>query len=107
MALRPVIVLLLCLVIALTTVAPARAQNTAGGAVEAEIPTAPVEFDGNVLLHVRGVSSLPAAERAQLISKRLTEVAADNRIPVDALHVVEEQGASRIMAADHPVMTVV
>ena len=108
MSFRLLIALPLCLVMTLTTAEPVRAQNTtAGASVEAEIPTAPVEFDGSVLLRVRGVSSLPASERARLISERLTDVAADTRIPVDALHVVEDPGASRIMAADHPIMTVV
>jgi small-conductance mechanosensitive channel len=107
MSLRLLVLLAVGFFATLTNVEPVRAQIPADASVEAEIPTAPVEFDSSVLFRVRGVSSLPAGERAHLISERLTDVAADPRIPLDALHVVEDQGASRIMAADRPIMTVV
>jgi small-conductance mechanosensitive channel len=83
------------------------AQQTANTQVEGEVATAPVELDGAVLLTVRGASSLPAAERARLIEERLTAVAADTTIPVDSLRVVEGEGASRLMAGDRMIMTVV
>jgi small-conductance mechanosensitive channel len=107
MSLKALLVLPFCLVVALTTDVQPRAQDATGTSVEADIPTAPVELDGKVLLRVRGVSSLPAAERARLISDRLTAIAADRSIPVDALHAVESGGASRILANDQPVMTIV
>jgi small-conductance mechanosensitive channel len=107
MSFKVSIVLPLCLITTLATVERLTAQDTTGTAIEAEIPTAPVEFDGTVLLRVRGVSSLPAADRARLISERLLDIAADPRIPIDALHVVEDTHASRIMAADRPVMAIV
>src|SRR5437899_10628977 len=98
MSWKALVGLLLCLVVILATdERRLSAQETPGASVEADIPTAPVEFDGKVLLRVRGVSSLPAAERARLISERLTAVAADTNIPVDAFHAVESAGASRIV----------
>src|SRR5262245_16546703 len=97
----------LCLIAILSISERVRAQDTTGGASEAEIPTAPVEFDGTELLRVRGVSSLPAAERARLIGGRLENVAADKNIPVDSLHVVEAGGSSRIVAGNRTVMTII
>ena len=83
------------------------AQETANAQVEGEVATAPVELDGAVLLTVRGASSLPAAERARRIEERLTAVAADTTIPVDSLRVVDDEGASRLMAGDRTIMAVV
>jgi len=83
--------------------APLLAQETAG---ESEIATAPVELDGTALFTVRGVSSLPAAERARLIEDRLTAVAADPARPVDSLDIVEIENAARIMAGDRMIMGV-
>ena len=83
------------------------AQETANTQVEGEVATAPVELDGTVLLTVRGASSLPAAERARLIEERLTAVAADTTIPVDSLRVVDDEGASRLMAGDRTILAVV
>ena len=83
------------------------AQETANTQVEGEVATAPVELDGAVLLTVRGASSLPAAERARRIEERLTAVAADTTIPVDSLRVVDDEGASRLMAGDRTIMAVV
>src|SRR5262249_2067408 len=100
-------VLPLCLIATLSITERVRAQDTTGGATEADIPTAPVELDGTELLRVRGVSSLPAKERAQLIGQRLMDLAADTNTPVDALHVVEAGGSSRIVAGNRTVMTII
>src|SRR5690242_18776211 len=78
----------------------APAPASAPAASEAEIETAPVDLDGTVLFRVRGVSSLPAAERARLIHDRLAAVAADGSIPVDSLRVVDDERVSRIRAGD-------
>ncbi|HVG53383.1 MAG TPA: hypothetical protein VM846_03110, partial [Vicinamibacterales bacterium] len=88
---------------ALLCTAPLLAQETAG---EGEIATAPVELDGTALFTVRGVSSLPAAERARLIEERLSAVAADPARPVDSLNIVEVENAARIMAGDRMIMGV-
>jgi hypothetical protein len=85
--------LILCA--SLVAVPRVSAQGTTGAAVEAEIPTAPVEFEGSVLFRVRGVSSFPAPDRARLIVERLEAVAADRSIPLDALRVVDGRWPAR------------
>jgi small-conductance mechanosensitive channel len=74
---------------------------------DAGIDMAPVTLDGTVLFRVRGVSSLPAAERARAIEERLAAVAADPNVPVDSLQIVEDDGISRILAGDRPILGVV
>jgi small-conductance mechanosensitive channel len=85
--------------------APLLAQAPAES--DAEVVTAPVEVDGVALFRVRGVSSLPAAERATVIRGRLIEVAADRTIPVESIRVVEANGVSRIQAGDRLIAGVV
>jgi small-conductance mechanosensitive channel len=97
--------LILCA--SLVAVPRVSAQGTTGAAVEAEIPTAPVEFEGSVLFRVRGVSSFPAPDRARLIVERLEAVAADRSIPLDALRVVDGPMASQIVAGDRLLTTIV
>jgi len=104
--LRRVVVTLL-VVFALAGATAVRAQQTGAADADAETPTAAVEVDGVQLFRVRGVSSLPAQERAKTIRDQLTAVASDRSIPVDALRLVDANGVTRIAAADHPVMTVV
>jgi small-conductance mechanosensitive channel len=74
---------------------------------EAETSTAPVTLDGVVLFNVRGVSSLPAEERARRIEERLRAVAADPTVPVESLRMVESEDAIRIFAGDTLIMGVV
>ena len=82
------------------------AQDPAATQAEGEVVTAPVQLDGEVLLTVRGVSSVPAAERARLIAERLAQVAADATTPADSVRVVEEDSVSRIVAGDRLIMGV-
>ena len=74
---------------------------------EAETETAPVALDGAVLFQVRGVSSLPAGQRAQRIEERLRAVAADYTIAPETLRMVESEDAVRIFAGDTLIMGVV
>jgi small-conductance mechanosensitive channel len=98
---------LVVLLIALFT-APTRLHaQQADTSVEAEIATAPVELDGSELFRVRGVSSLPAATRANRIRERLATVAADRTIAVDSFRVVESDNVSRIVAGDTTLVTIV
>ena len=83
-----------------------RAQNATGPAVEAEVPTAPVEFEGSELFRVRGVTSYPAPERARLIADRLRAVAADRSIPADALREVDGPAATQILAGERAITTI-
>jgi len=48
---------------------------------ERALVTAPVVIDGRAVLHVRGVASFPAGERARLIAERIEAVARDASVP--------------------------
>jgi small-conductance mechanosensitive channel len=88
---------------------PAEAQLQAQdprSAADADAVTAPVEFDGAVLFHVRGVSSFPADVRARTIRERLADVVSDPAIPADALRVAESPEVSRIVAGNRLLLAV-
>src|SRR5262245_27942347 len=72
-----------------------------------EVPTAPVRLDGRTLLTVRGVSSLPAAERAALIEERVRAVARDRTIDPDSVTVVQGPLGHEIRAGGRPLLTVI
>ena len=95
----------LTMIACLTVGAALRAQQ-GRPAGEAETETAPVTLDGVVLFHVRGVSSLPADQRAQRIEERLRAVAADYTIAPETLRMVESEDAVRIVAGDTVIMGV-
>src|SRR5206468_3107072 len=57
--------------------------------LEAELPTAPVVIDGNVLFRVRGTSAFPADRRAAGIAERIAALAADPTVSPDGVHPVE------------------
>ncbi len=99
----------LCVLVLLLAgaVGAAQAQETGGLPAGDGVSTAPVELDGTVLFRVRGVSALPASERARVIHDRIVAVAANPAIPVDALRVVQTDGAIRILAGDQPILGVV
>lgn len=67
-------------------------------ASNAEYRVAPVKLDGNTLFNVRGISALPAEERAASISRRIKDAAVDNAIHADSVRLVVEQNFSRIIA---------
>jgi small-conductance mechanosensitive channel len=75
--------------------------------IEENIPTAPVELDGHVLFHVRGVSSFPAARRADAIRERIAGAASNPSISIEALRIVVHEDQVRIVAGDAPIMAVV
>ena len=74
--------------------------------LEAELPSAPVEIDGNVLFRVRGVSAFPAEKRAAAITGRIEALAADASVPVDAVHPVEVENGTAIVAGNQRLMVV-
>ena len=84
-----------------------RAQTTPAVSEADEVVTAPVDVDGNVLFRVRGVSSLPARDRAARIRERIIDVAKDSAIDVDSLQVVDVEVASHLQAGNLPLMSVV
>ncbi|GJL67040.1 MAG: mechanosensitive ion channel protein [Nitrospirales bacterium] len=66
------------------------------------VPTAPVILDGETLFHVRGVSALPAEERARRILERIDEFGSDLSRSTQSLRLVEEKGVTMIFAGDQP-----
>jgi small-conductance mechanosensitive channel len=73
---------------------------------EAELVTAPVEIDGQVLFRVRGASSFPAEQRAAAIRNRIEAVAADRSIRSDMLRSVDSDNFATLFAGDRPLMIV-
>lgn len=65
---------------------------------EIEPTVAPVEIDGTVVLRLRGVSSLPAAERARLVRDRIIAIADNPAIAAESLYIADRDGITRIIA---------
>ena len=96
----------LVLVLGILTGRPVAAQDAGTADTETAIATAPVIFDGVTLFRVRGVSSLPAAARADLIRDRLSALAADPSIGVDAIRVLDDGEITRIVAGDTTLLAI-
>jgi len=100
--------------VAASAAGPARARaqgaSPASGASEVQleeaVQTAPVIVDGIVLFRVRGVTSFPAPERAQIIAGRVVAVAENQAFNPDALRIEETELASRILADRQLIMAV-
>jgi len=71
-----------------------------------EFSKAPVTLDGSILFYVRGISSYPAKERAQSISKRLEDIAEDYSIQVNSIKIVQSEIQDEIFASDKLIMRV-
>lgn len=97
-SLAGLLAVMLCL---LSAPAAARAESPRPGG------WAPVEVDGQVLFHVRGIEAYPAAERAENIADKIEGLAADRAVRPEAISVRERGGVSEIVAADRVVMAVV
>ena len=95
------------LMLAAPVAAIAAAPETPEAQGDAKAAAAPVTLDGEVLFRVRGVTAIPADVRAQQISERITAIAADPGIPLDALRIVEVEGRSDLMAGERRIATVV
>src|ERR1044071_5832798 len=73
---------------------------------DVETATAPVEIDGTAIFSVRGVSSLPPADRARTIRDRIIAVAANPNVSVEPIHSVSAEGMQRIQAGEQLLMAV-
>ena len=71
---------------------------------DAQIVTAPVEIDGRVLFSVRGMTSLPASERAAAIRERIERAASNPSLPLESVRVVEADDYSSLMAGELRIM---
>lgn len=102
------VVFLVCLAAAVAGGgARTRAQAPPPAAVEAEVPTAPVEIDGMTLFRVRGVSAYPAEARAQAIQSRIVDAAGDSAVVPEAIQIVPLNDSLRIVANGQPLAVVV
>ncbi|HEX5010114.1 MAG TPA: mechanosensitive ion channel domain-containing protein [Planctomycetota bacterium] len=80
--------------------APAHAATLVQEAPEGDIPVAPVDLDGQHLFFVRGISSVPATERAAAIADRIRALAQDEGFDPATLRAAEVDGGLRVEAAD-------
>ena len=101
---HPRVALLVSLLLVSVAAPCLRAEQPPGSGTDVDVETAPVELDGTVLFHVRGTSSFPAAVRARGIRTRLVEIARDATVPVDSLHLVENEGGYRVLAGERPIL---
>jgi len=86
---------------------PGRLEAALVADVEAdEHVTAPVVLDGATLLRVRGVSALPAHERAERIASRIAAAASDPSFDPGTLRVAEGQAGTEIHAGARRLMVV-
>ena len=69
----------------------AQQEDINSGMLQTTHLVAPVKLDGNVLFSIRGVSALPAEERANIISQRIKSVAANYNISVESIKTIEEK----------------
>jgi small-conductance mechanosensitive channel len=85
---------------------PAEETYTRSTELEAELPSAPVLIDGQVLFRVRGTSAFPAERRAAAIASRIEALAADRAVSTEAVRVVEGDTGAAIVADGHRVMAI-
>ena len=85
---------------------PAEENQTRSAELEAELPSAPVVIDGQVLFRVRGTSAYPAERRAAAITSRIEALAADRAVPAEAVRAIEGESGDAIVADGHRVMVI-
>jgi small-conductance mechanosensitive channel len=76
-------------------------------AEETQVHTAPVTIDGTVLFSLRGVSALPAEERAARISKKIEGVARDPSFDPANLTIADDGAITKIMAGETLILGIV
>jgi hypothetical protein len=67
---------------------------------------APVVIDGEALFQLRGISSFPAKQRADVVAERIRAIARDESVPVSELRVVEAQDRSDIRAGERHLISI-
>ncbi len=87
-------------------VALGKGAGDESSAVDAEV-TAPVEIDGNVLFRLRGISSLPAPERAARVAGNIVGLADDPAVRPEDVQVLEAGEYLRIAAGDRTAVVLV
>jgi small-conductance mechanosensitive channel len=77
---------------------PTRVES---GLERTSITTAPVLVDGLTLFRVRGVSALPAVDRAESLARRIVEAASDPEVDPDDLEIVQSDRGTEIEVGSH------
>jgi small-conductance mechanosensitive channel len=90
----------------LWAMAPAGPVQGTDAPPAAEVESAPVTFDGRVLMQVAGISSRPAADRAAAIAGRIEAMAADPAASTDAIEVLPTSIGLEIRSPAYPLMLV-
>jgi small-conductance mechanosensitive channel len=86
---------------------PAENGSARDAELEAELPSAPVVVDGEVLFRVRGTSAFPADRRAAAIASRIAALAADRAVSPEAVHPIEGEIGTEIVADNRRLLVVV
>ncbi|MBE0571705.1 MAG: mechanosensitive ion channel [Ignavibacteriaceae bacterium] len=69
--------------------------------------TAAVKFEGKILFYVRGITSLPAEERARIIAERMNNIAENDSINTGSLRIEELEDRSNILAGENFIVSIV
>jgi small-conductance mechanosensitive channel len=79
-------------------------EAPAGGEAEA---TAPVRFDGRILFRLRGTTSYPAEQRAQIVAGQIELAARDSRISPEAVQAAPSPLGFELRAGDVVILRIV
>ncbi|MGE8675684.1 MAG: mechanosensitive ion channel family protein, partial [Achromobacter kerstersii] len=97
---------MLLLILTPALCAAADDARSEAASLELALETAPVEIDGQVLFKVRGLSSFPAGKRAEAITERIKNAAADASFASADLRTDTVGNGTVIMAGKNPLIIV-
>ncbi len=80
------------------------ADNTYSSVAQDPVTVAPVTLDGEVLFRLRGISALPASQRAEGVRENIVEVAQDPAIDADSGTVTVEEDRMTVRYGEHAVV---
>lgn len=103
---RVSILAVLLLILTPALCAAADDARSEAASLELALETAPVEIDGQVLFKVRGLSSFPAGKRAEAITERIKNAAADASFASADLRTDTVGNGTVIMAGKNPLIIV-
>ncbi|CAB3650409.1 mechanosensitive ion channel family protein [Achromobacter sp. PAB15] len=103
---RVSILAVLLLILTPALCAAADDARSEAASLELALETAPVEIDGQVLFKVRGLSSFPAGKRAEAITERIKNAAADASLASADLRTDTVGNGTVIMAGKNPLIIV-
>lgn len=103
---RVSILAVLLLILTPALCAAADDARSEAASLELALETAPIEIDGQVLFKVRGLSSFPAGKRAEAITERIKNAAADASFASADLRTDTVGNGTVIMAGKNPLIIV-